>query len=225
MTEKKNPFLLSQFTIAVLLLTNYDVKQHRISQTGCLTSLRCRHMLQNWHLSGQANCLNWNLLLFHEVSSWVISPSAALQWMPAHHLPILSFPLPWEVEEMNCTACIPTPALSSGQIPDTIHLNSVWHHLQQRLYLHITISDNECQEFTYSGIKMHLTPFSTKTCSLQNIVTLIMTTLENVVNLCLFTERYLPAVLVSYVMVCFRLVFTKAEVSHATKSTKSYILK
>lgn len=49
----KKPFFISPahnaYSTILHLLTNYDVRQHQISQTGCLTSLHCRHMLQDWH--------------------------------------------------------------------------------------------------------------------------------------------------------------------------------
>ena len=142
-------------TAILHLLTNYDVKQHRISQSGCLTSLYCWHMLQNWHPNGQTSCLNWHLLLFEHMNYPLGLFHLHLLQSGCQLIIYLVYKFLHLVEELALLVS-QTPALSSSQIPDAIHLHSAWHHLQRWLYLHITITDHEYQSSLHTQVLRHI---------------------------------------------------------------------
>lgn len=78
-----------------------------------------------------------------------------------------------------------TPAPSSSQIPHTVHIHLVWRHLQQWLYLHITITYNVCQNSLHTQVLRYKQFLHGKLLIAKSSLT--MTPLENVTNLRLLT--------------------------------------
>lgn len=139
------PPQLTMPTAVLHLLTNYDVKQHQISQTGCLTGLYCWDMRQTWHPNGQTSCPHWHLLLLQHTNYTLGLSHLQLLQSRCQLITYLFHHVLHLVRWRNWTVLLVSQTPAHSQIPGAAHLHSVWHHLQQWLYLHITISNDKSQ--------------------------------------------------------------------------------